>query len=325
MLAAWYDRQGAAADVLQVGELPDPQPAAGEVRVRLAVSGVNPGDTKKRDGWMGNPMSFPRVIPHSDGAGVIDAVGSGVAAARLGQRVWVYGAQSYRPFGTAAQMTVVPDNQAVALPDALSGELGASLGIPGITAHRCVFSDGPVTGKRVLVHGVLGAVSSMAAQLARWKGATVVGTVRRTEDVEQVDHTVCESVVALDGPNPVQAVRDIAPDGVDRVIEVSLSDNIDFDMAVVANDAVVAAYASRANRPEVPFWPLLFANTTLRMMGSDDFSTSAKAIAVQELTAAASLGVLQLVVAARYELSDIALAHNQVDAGARGRILLTHL
>lgn len=325
MLAAWYDRQGAAADVLQVGEFPDPQPAAGEVRVRLAVSGVNPGDTKKRDGWLGNPMPFPRVIPHSDGAGVIDAVGSGVAAARLGQRVWVYGAQSYRPFGTAAQMTVVPDNQAVALPDAVSGELGASLGIPGITAHRCVFSDGPVTGKRVLVHGVLGAVSSMAAQLARWKGATVVGTVRRTEDVEQVDHTVCESVVALDGPNPVQAVRDIAPDGVDRVIEVSLSDNIDFDMAVVANDAVVAAYASRANRPEVPFWPLLFANTTLRMMGSDDFSTLAKAIAVQELTAAASLGVLQLVVAARYELSDIALAHNQVDAGARGRILLTNL
>ncbi len=325
MLAAWYDRQGAAADVLQVGELPDPQPAAGEVRVRLAVSGVNPGDTKKRDGWLGNPMSFPRVIPHSDGAGVIDAVGSGVASARLGQRVWVYGAQSYRPFGTAAQMTVVPDNQAVALPDAVSGELGASLGIPGITAHRCVFSDGPVTGKSVLVHGVLGAVSSMAAQLARWKGATVVGTVRRTEDVEQVDHTVCESVVALDGPNPVQAVRDIAPDGVDRVIEVSLSDNIDFDTAVVANDAVVAAYASRANRPEVPFWPLLFANTTLRMMGSDDFSTSAKAIAVQELTAAASLGVLQLVVAARYELSDIALAHNQVDAGARGRILLTPL
>ena len=117
--------------MLQVGELPDPQPAAGEVRVRLAVSGVNPGDTKKRDGWMGNPMSFPRVIPHSDGAGVIDAVGSGVAAARLGQRVWVYGAQSYRPFGTAAQMTVVPDNQAVALPDALSGELGASPWYPG--------------------------------------------------------------------------------------------------------------------------------------------------------------------------------------------------
>ncbi len=182
-----------------------------------------------------------------------------------------------------------------------------------------------MTGKRVLVHGVLGAVGSMAAQLARWKGATVVGTVRRAEDVEQVDPTVCESVVAMDGPNPVQAVRDIAPDGVDRVIEVSLSDNIDFDTAVVANDAVVAAYASRANRPEVPFWPLLFANTTLRMMGSDDFSTSAKAIAVQELTAAASLGVLQLVVAARYELSDIAVAHDQVDAGACGRILLTPL
>jgi NADPH:quinone reductase len=325
MLAAWYDRHGAAADVLQIGELPDPEPAAGEVRVRLAVSGVNPGDTKKRAGWLNNPMPFPRVVPHSDGAGVIDAVGTGVAATRVGQRVWVYGAQSYRPFGTAAQMTVVPDNQAVAVPDAISDELGASLGIPGITAHRCVFGDGPVAGMRMLVHGVLGAVGSMAAQLARWKGATVVGTVRHTEDVEQVDPTVCESVIALDGPNPVQAVRDIAADGVDRVIEVSLSANIDLDMAVVANDAVVAAYASRADRPEVPFWPLLFANTTLRMMGSDDFSASAKAMAVQDLTTAASLGLLLPVVAARYELADIALAHDHVDAGARGRILLTHL
>lgn len=189
----------------------------------------------------------------------------------------------------------------------------------------CVFSDGPVAGKRLLVHGVLGAVGSMAAQLARWKGATVVGTVRHTEDVDQVNPTVCEAVIALDGANPVRAVRDIAPDGVDRVIEVSLSDNIDFDMAVVANDAVVAAYASRLSRPEVPFWPLLFANTTLRMRGSDDFSKSAKVVAAQELTAASSSGVLLLVVAARYELADIALAHDQVDASARGRILLTHL
>src|SRR5580700_9489332 len=166
MLASWYQRQGPAAEVLQIGELPDPDPGPGEVRVRVRVSGVNPGDTKKRRGWLGSSMSFARVIPHSDAAGVIDAVGVGVDDGRLGQRVWVYGAQSYRSFGTAAQYAVVPGHLAVPLPGHLGDELGASLGIPGITAHRAVFADGPVDGATVLVQGVLGAVGSMAAQLA---------------------------------------------------------------------------------------------------------------------------------------------------------------
>jgi NADPH2:quinone reductase len=177
MVASWYDRQGPAAKVLQVGELPAPRPSDGEVRVAVSLSGVNPGDTKKREGWRGSPMSYPRVIPHSDGTGIIDAVGAGVDDARIGERVWVFGAQSYRPFGTAAQLTVVPDAQAIALPDQVSDETGAALGIPGITAHRAVFSDGPVAGKVVLVQGVLGAVGSLAAQLAAWDGATVIGTV----------------------------------------------------------------------------------------------------------------------------------------------------
>jgi NADPH2:quinone reductase len=323
MLAAWYDRQGAAADVLEVGELPDPEPQPGEVRVRLTVSGVNPGDTKKRGGWLDNPMAFSRIIPHSDGAGVIDAVGPGVDSARIGQRVWVYGAQSYRPFGTAAQMTVVPDSHAVALPAGVSDELGASLGIPGITAHRCVFSDGSVTGKRVLVHGVLGGVGSLAAQLARWNGASVVGTVRRTRDVEMVDTTVCDAIIALDGPTPVQAIRDVTPEGVDRIIEVSVSDNIDLDTAVVADGAVIAAYASRVARPGIPFWPLLFANVTLRMMGSDDFPVAARQLAVRDLTSAAAAGALKVTVAERYSLTDIASSHDRVDAGARGRVLVT--
>ena len=323
MLAAWYERQGNAAEVLEVGEMPDPVPGPGEVRVRVSVSGINPGDTKKRSGWLGNPMAFGRVIPHSDGAGMIDAVGPGVDEARVGQRVWVYSAQSYRPFGTAAQLTVVPDRQAVVMPDGLSADLGACLGIPGITAHRCVFGDGPVAGKRVLVHGVLGAVSSLAAQLARGDGASVVGTVRRTADIRNVDATICEMVVALDDPHPAAAIRDLFPDGADRVIEVSLSDNIDLDAAVVANAAVVAAFASRAERPHVPFWPLLFANVTLRMLGSDDFPESAKQQAAQDLTDAADAGALIAPIAARYPLTAIARAHDHVDAGAHGRILVT--
>ena len=187
MLAAWYERPGAAREVLEVGAMPDPQPGPAEVRVRLTMSGINPGDTKKRGDWVGHGMPYPRVIPHSDGAGVVDAVGEGVEGGRIGERVWVYGAQSYRPFGTAAQLTVVPGDQAVPLPDGVGDELGACLGIPGITAHRAVFGDGPVAGATVLVHGVLGGVGSMAAQLAAWGGATVIGTVRRGADLPRID------------------------------------------------------------------------------------------------------------------------------------------
>jgi NADPH2:quinone reductase len=322
VIASWYERQGPAADVLQVGELPDPEPGPGEVRVRVTVSGVNPGDTKKRHGWLGSAMPYPRVVPHSDAAGVIDAVGEGVDAHRIGQRVWVYGAQSYRPFGTAAQFTVVPGDQAVALPDHLGDELGASLGIPGITAHRTVFGDGPVDGRTVLVHGVLGGVGSLAARLARWGGATVLGTVRRAEDLDRVDPAVVSHTVALDQGDPAEEIRAYAPRGVHRVVEVALSDNADLDAAVVANDAVVAAYATRADRPELPFWPLLFANVTLRLLGSDDFPAEARRQAARDLTAAAAVGALTVEVGDRFPLDEIAKAHERVDAGGRGRVLV---
>ncbi|WP_371643196.1 NADPH:quinone reductase [Streptomyces mirabilis] len=323
MLASWYDEQGPAATVLGVGELPDPEPGPGEVRVRVTVSGVNPGDTKKRRGWLGSSMPYPRVIPHSDGAGVVDAVGDGVDARRVGQRVWVYGAQSYRPFGTAAQYTVVPEDLAVPLPDHLGDELGASLGIPGITAHRTVFGDGPVDGRTVLVHGVLGGVGSLAAQLARWGGATVLATVRRGDDLDRVDPAVVSHAVAFDSADPAAAIRTYAPRGVDRIIEVALSDNADLDTAVAATDAVIAAYATRADRTEIPFWPLLFNNVTLRLLGSDDFPAEARHQAARDLTAAAAVGALTVDVGDRYPLEDIARAHDRVDAGGRGRVLVT--
>ncbi len=323
MLAAWYDRQGPAAEVLQVGEMPNPEPQPGEVRVRLRLSGINPGDTKKRSAWHGSPMSFPRVIPHSDGAGVIDAVGEGVESSRIGQRVWTYGAQSYRPFGTAAQLTCVPAPQAVPLPDAVSDEIGACLGIPGITAHRSVFSDGPVAGKTILVHGVLGSVSSLAAQLAHWAGATVIGTVVRSGDLENVDTSVVSHPVALDDTDPAAVIREHAPDGVDRIVDVGFSDNADLDAAVVANDAVIATYASRAERPKIPFWPMLFANVTLRLLGSDDFSADAKQQAGRDLTEAAQVGALRIPVAPAHPLAEIAAAHDHVDKGPRnGRVLV---
>jgi NADPH:quinone reductase len=151
MKAAWYDKQGAARDVLVVGEMDDPQPRAGEVRIRVAFSGVNPGDVKKRVDSFGIGMAYPRVIPHSDGSGTVESVGEGVSRNWIGRRVWCYGAQSYRPFGTAAEYTVVPLRQVVPLPDGVPLEQGACLGIPGITAHRAVHVGGSINGKTVLV------------------------------------------------------------------------------------------------------------------------------------------------------------------------------
>jgi NADPH2:quinone reductase len=323
MRAAWYDRQGPAREVLQTGEWPDPVPGAGEVRVRVRYSGINPGDTKKRHGWLGSTMPFPQVIPHSDGAGVIDWVGDGVESARVGQRVWVYNAQSYRPFGTAAQYTVVPDATAVTLPDDVDDRVGACLGIAGITAHRAVFADGPVTGQTVLVHGALGAVGSMAAQLAHWGGATVVSTVRRSTDLARLTGPATARPVSLDTTDPIAAIGEHAPDGVHRIVEVGFSDNVDLDAAVARNGAVIAAYATRDGRPGFDFWNMLFDNITIRLLGSDDFPPEAKRRAAQDLTAAASDGALTPLIADPLPLDQVASAHEQVDSDNRRRVLLT--
>ena len=322
MRAVWYDRQGPASEVLQVGELPDPEPEPGEVRVRVRYSGVNPGDTKKRRGWLGSSMPYPRVIPHSDGAGVIDAVGSGVVRSRVGRRVWVYGAQSYRPFGTAAQYTVVPEQLAVDLPDDMPDDVGACLGIPGITAHRAVFGDGPVTGATVLVHGVLGGVGSLAAQLARWGAATVIGTVRTSDDLIEVDTGVVDHVVPLDRPDPAADIRAVAPTGVDRIVEVAFSDNVDLDAALGKIGTVIAAYASRQDRPTFPFWPMLFNNMTVRLLGSDDFPSEAKEQAATDLIAAGRAGALSIIVGETFPLENVADAHDLVDAGSRHRVVV---
>jgi NADPH2:quinone reductase len=321
MLAGWYERPGPASEVLIVGEMAAPEPGPGEVRVRVAFSGVNPGDTKKRGDWIGGGLPFPRVIPHSDGSGVIDAVGDAVEESRVGQRVWIYGAQSYRPFGTAAQFTVVPAAQAVELPPEVSDEVGACFGIPGITAHRAVFGDGPVAGKTVLVQGALGGVGSLAAQLARWGGATVIATVVRGRDLDKVDPEVAY-VVALDQSDPAAAIRQRAPEGVDRIVEVAFSENADLDAAVAASGGVIAAYATRRDRPEFPFWPMLFANLTIRLLGSDDFPAAAKRQAAADLTTAAREGALSIPIGDPLPLDRIAEAHDRVDSGARQRMLM---
>jgi len=210
----------------------------------------------------------------------------------------------------------------VNLPDDVSDELGACLGIPGITAHRAVFGDGPVSDATVLVHGVLGGVGALAGQLAKWGGATVIGTVRHAIDRPRSGATAIDHVVTLDAADPVGDVRRLAPGGVDRIIEVAFSDNVELDAAVAKIGTVIAAYATRDDRSAFPFWPMLFDNVTIRLLGSDDFPVSAKQLAATDLTAAAGSGALSVPVGEPFPLERLAEAHECVDAGTRSRVIV---
>ncbi|WP_422737893.1 NADPH:quinone reductase [Micromonospora sp. WMMD729] len=323
MRAAWYDRQGPAREVLQVGELPDPSPGAGEVRVRVSVSGIHVGDLGKRQGWWGSTMAFPRVVPHGDGAGVIDAVGPGVDPARVGERVWVYLAQSYRPFGTAAEYTVVPARHAVPLPAEVPYEQAAGLGIPGITAHRSIFADGPVRGQRVLVTGALGAVGRAAVAVARRGGATVIATVRTPEQVDEALSAGAHHAVDTAGGDIAARILDrTGGQPVDRVAELAFDANLATNLEVLRIGGVIATYATGAAEPTIPYWPLGFQNITVRFLSNDDFPESANEAAATDLTAALVAGDLRYPIAARLPLAQIAEAHELVERGARGRVVL---
>src|ERR1700747_578574 len=229
MKAAWYEKQGPPREVLVVGEMPDPIPASGEVRIRIAASGINPGDTKKRDDAFGIGMAYPRVIPHSDGSGRVDQLGAGVPSEWMGRSVWCYGAQSYRPFGTAAEFTVVPVDQIAPLPESVPMEQGACLGIPGITAHRAVHVAGPVNRRTVLVQGAAGSVGLCAVQLARFAGARVIGTVRSSSDEATAKNAGAHEVIVGD-KELTSRVKALASDGIDHIVAVAFGANIEADV-----------------------------------------------------------------------------------------------
>ncbi len=316
MNAAWYERQGPASDVLTVGELTTPEPGPSEVRISVAASGVNPGDVKKRGDTFGVGMAFPRVIPHSDGAGVIEKVGDQVPPSRIGERVWCFGAQSYRPFGTAAEYVVVPAEQAVPLKDGVSFEQGACLGIPGITAHRAVDVAGSLHGRAVLVQGGAGAVGQCAAGLARHAGALVIATVRSGGDVELSSRAGAHHVVVTDGltaDEVVERIRAHAPDGVDHVVEVAFHANIEVDERLLGQGGSIATYATGDPTPGIPFWPLVFKNVRLFFLGSDDFPAVAKVTAAHALNEALEAGWPGFEVEARFPLKSIADAHEAIE------------
>jgi NADPH:quinone reductase len=322
MKGAWYEKQGVARDVLVVGQMDDPQPRAGEVRIRIAFSRVNPGDVKKREDAFGVGMPYPRVVPHSDGSGTVDAVGEGVSHEWVGRCVWCYGAQSYRPFGTAAQYTVVPLRLVVPLPEGVPLEQGACLGIPGVIAHRAVHVGGSVKGKSVLVQGGAGSVGACAVQLAHQAGARVIATCRSEGD-KQIASRAGADEVLLTGEKLAEGIRALAPDGVHHIVEVAFGANIKTDAEVLAQGGSIATYATNTPMPETPVWQLVFVNARLFFVGSDDVPAEAKIEATRDINKALETGWHGLDIAEIVPLDQIAHAHELVEHPAKpGRVIV---
>ena len=309
MRAASYDAGG----VIGVGEVETPEPGRGQVRVRIAVSGVNPTDWKARAA----APAFPFQVPGQDGAGVIDAVGDGVDPARVGQRVWTWLAAAGRRWGTAADWSVVPGRQAVPLPDGASFELGASLGVPAMTAHRCLFADGPVTGKTVLVAGGAGAVGHFAIQLAHHAGARVITTVSGPEKAELARQAGAEHVVNYRDPDAAGQIKAIA-ERVDRVVEVALGANL----ALAGPGTVIVTYAAEPADPVLPVRACMTANVVLRFILLYGVPADALDQAVADVSAALAAGALTELPSQRFPLPDIAAAHEAAEAAPVGKVFV---
>ena len=324
MLAAWYEKIGPAREVLQVGEMPEPEVGRGEVRVRVYASGVNPSDTKRRSGST-EGMSFPRIIPHSDGAGIIDQVGSGVDGSRVGERVWIYNARWQRPCGTAAEYVVVPSQQAVHLPDSVSFAEAACLSIPGMTAHRCVFVDGPVRGKTVLVTGGAGCVGHYAVQFAKWGGATVIATVSSEKKAAHARAAGSDDTINYQKEDVANRIKELTKgEGVDRIVEVDFGKNLPVSLAIIKNGGVIAAYSSAGNpEPKLAFSAFMRRNTTIRLVLVYSMPEEAKAQACNDIVRLLEEGRLINTIAKRFPLQEIAAAHEAVESGAyMGKIVI---
>ncbi len=319
MRAATYQSTGAARQVLRVEEIDRPDPGSGEVRVRVALSGVNPTDVKTRAGL--TPRSIDGFqVPHQDGTGTIDAVGPGVPPERVGQRVWLWMA-AVGKWGTAAEWSVVPAEQAVPLPDSASDGLGASLGVPAMTAHRCLFADGPLDGASVLVAGGAGAVGHYAIQLARRAGARVATTVSSPEKAELASAAGADLVVNYREPDALARLRDFAP-VMDRIVEVNLGANLDLDLGLAGPSTVVVTYAATADDPTLPIRRCMSANVTLRFILLYGVPRPDLLRAAEHVTEAVAEGALTELPLSSFPLRDVVAAHEAVEAGAVGKVVV---
>lgn len=324
MRAAWYEKNGPAAEVLMVGKLPDPAPGPGEVRVRLHASAVNPSDVKARAG--SRKVVWDRIVPNSDGAGIIDRVGPGVEPSRIGQRVWVYNGQWERPYGASAQYIAMPSALAVPLADGLSFEQGACLGIPVMTAHRCLFADGPVTGKTVLVTGGAGVVGHYAIQLAKWAGAKVVTTVSSDAKAVHARAAGADVVINYRNENVVERIRAEAG-GVDRIVDVDFGKNLPVSAAVLKPHGAITCYASTSVRePVFPYNDLLRLNISVRPVFVYTMPDAAIVQAHADIARWVREAKPIFAIAERFSLAEVVQAHLAVERGEKiGHVLLAPL
>lgn len=325
MQAAFHERLGNARDVLCLGPQPMPVPQPDEVRVRIRWSGINPSDVKSRAGLRGRAMNFPRVIPHSDGMGVIDAVGAGVDASRLGQRVWVMNAAWGRPCGTAAQYTCVPTSLAVPLLPDTPDEVGACLGIPAMTALHAVLMDGGVAGRTVLVAGGAGAVGHYAIQFARRFGAhMVIATVSGDAKARLAAEAGAHAVIDYRQEDVVGRVRELTGGGgVDRVIEVNFTANLGIDVEVLRTAGDCVAYGSAGQQLDLPFPTLLAKNLQLKFFMVYHLSDADRSRAIEQLTRMLEAGEVLHNIACCRPLAEIVDAHESVERGdVVGKVLL---
>lgn len=325
MKAAYYERTGPAGEVLVLGEMPDPQPGPGEVRVRLQWSGVNPSDVKSRGGVRPGPMPFPRVVPHSDGAGTIDSVGAGVPRARIGETVWVWNAAWGRPWGTAAQYITLPSHQAVALPERVALDAAACFGIPALTALHAVLCHGGVQNRSVLIAGGAGAVGHYAVQFARLQGARkVLATVSSPEKATLALDAGADIAIDYrrdDVPGVVRNHTDGA--GVDRVIEVDIAANGMLDGELLRPGGEVVVYGSGAREFSLAFFPLIARNVSLHFFIVYNLAPEDRQRAQSALTSFLVEGRLKHNIAQRLPLSQIAAAHELVESGrVAGNVVL---
>lgn len=324
MKAIVYDRHGPACDVLRVVEVPKPTPAAGEVLVHIAASGVNPSDVKKRAGWRNPaPIAAP-VTPHSDGAGTIEGVGQGVPASWIGRRVWIFNAQGGSTYGsaaspecgTAAEYAALPLAFVVPLPDNVSFERGACLGVPACTAHYVVFADGGVTDKTVLVQGGAGCVGELAIQFAASAGAIVIATVSNEAKADVARRAGAAHTIMRHAVDVATEVRKIAPEGVDRIVEVDFGTNATIDAAALRRGGIIASYSSPLQpTPTIPYYPLQFTAGTLRFVPIFLIDESHRQRGLADINYALSRGTLSPTIAATLDFEDVAAAHEMVESG----------
>lgn len=325
MLAVSYNRVGPADEVLSFGEVETPSAGAGEVRVKLASSGVNPSDVKSRAGVRNKTLPFPMIIPHSDGAGVIDQAGSGVDRARIGERVWVWNAAWQRPMGTAAQYVVLPAQQAVTLPDAIDFSAGACLGIPALTAYHAVAMSGGVDGKAVLVTGGAGAVGHYAIQFAKLGGAArIIATVSGDAKGAIAIAAGADAFINYKTEDVAQRCNALTEGrGIDRIIEMDLAANIQSDLATLRPDGEVVVYGSGAPEIAVPFFASILKNARYYFFIVYNLNAADRASDLADVSRLLSENKLKHQIAARMPLAHAAQAHRLVESGqAVGNVVL---